>query len=74
MTKVTPDLRVPIPRNLASKYGIHPGDDVRFVRTHGALRIEIRPRSATTSHLTPRERMRFFEAALARERLRTARR
>lgn len=71
MSKVTSKLEVPIPRNLAAKYGIHPGDEVRFVRARGRLKIEIGGRHPT-SHLSPRERMRFFEVALERERRRAA--
>ena len=72
MSKVTPNLEVAIPRRLAAKYGIHPGDAVRFRRSRGRLRIEFGSEDPV-SFLSPRERMRYFEAALAREQRRVAR-
>ena len=71
MTKVTKDLQVAIPTELAERYGIKPGDDVEWREGRDGLRL---------SHAGAREvlpvavRLDLFDRATLREESRSMRR
>ena len=71
MAKVTSKLQVTIPKRLAESYGIAPGDDITFVGAGDAIRV-IPPR-AVAAAIDPKERLRLFDAATARQRQRRRR-
>ena len=67
MSKVTSKLQVTIPKAIADRHGIRPGDQVRFVSAGDAIRIE-RPEAAKPMSVA--ERLRLFDAATRRLRRR----
>lgn len=69
MSKVTRDLQVTIPREIAERYGIAPGDEVEFVADGDTLRVET-PRARSTPLPTPEERLRVFRELIERARAR----
>jgi AbrB family looped-hinge helix DNA binding protein len=67
MSKVTSKLQVTIPKAIADKYRIRPGDEVRWeVREPGPMMV---PEAAARPRLTPEERVALFdeETRLLRE-------
>ena len=70
MSKITSKLQVTIPKALAERYGIQPGDDVRFEDAGEVVRLV--PAGAGTSPrgLDSDARLRLFDAATARQRAR----
>lgn len=74
MSKVTSKLQVTIPKALASRYGIRPGDDIRFEASEEIIRV-VPSRTDTPSGILDREtRLRLFDAATDRQRKREAER
>jgi AbrB family looped-hinge helix DNA binding protein len=71
MSKVTSKLQVTLPKALAEKLGIRPGDEIEWVIAGRTLRII--PGGAATS-LDVDERLELFDAATARQRVRERRR
>ena len=69
MSKVTSKLQVTLPKALADKYGIRPGDEIEWSAAGEALRVEIPRRSEP---LTLAERLRLFDAATERQKRRHA--
>jgi AbrB family looped-hinge helix DNA binding protein len=69
MSKVTSKLQVTIPKAIADRHGVRPGDEVRFVSAGDTIRLE-RPQSAKS--LSVAERLRLFDAATRRQRKRDA--
>ena len=58
MSKVTSKLQVTIPKHVAEKYGIRPGDDVQWlVREPGPMMV---PAGLVRPRLTPEERLALF--------------
>jgi AbrB family looped-hinge helix DNA binding protein len=70
MSKVTSKLQVTIPKAIADRHRIRPGDEIRFVSAGDGIRIE-RPEPAKP--LSVAERLRLFDAATRRQRKRDAR-
>ena len=70
MSKVTKKLQVTLPKALADRYGIRPGDDIRFEGAGEVIRVV--PASADTPHeeLDIEARLRLFDAAAERQRKR----
>jgi AbrB family looped-hinge helix DNA binding protein len=64
MAKVTSRLQVTIPRELAERNGIEPGDEVEVVESEGALRIV----PAKTTPLALEQRVNSFRASMERQR------
>jgi AbrB family looped-hinge helix DNA binding protein len=64
MAKVTSKLQVTIPRELAERNGIRPGDEVDVVDSDGGLRIV----PASTAPLSIQHRMESFRASMERQR------
>lgn len=71
MSKITSKLQVTIPKALAERYGIRPGDEVEF-QAAGAF-IRLVPSRARRPPLDQAERLRLFDEATARQAEREAR-
>ena len=65
MAKVTSKLQVTIPKVLAKKYGIEPGDEVEWSASGDAIRL--RPGQALGKR-TLDQRMEMFDQATSRQR------
>ena len=64
MAKVTSKLQVTLPKALATRYGIAPGDDIAWEAAGDAIRvIPARPRAT----LAPATRLRLFDRATERQ-------
>jgi AbrB family looped-hinge helix DNA binding protein len=70
MAKVTSKLQVTIPKHIADQYGIAPGDDVEFRPAGDYIRMVPPGRRMSVPHLSIAERLRLFDEATARQRLR----
>jgi AbrB family looped-hinge helix DNA binding protein len=69
MSKVTSKLQVTIPKAVAAKYGIRPGDEVDWVAAADCIRVVPR-RAGPRLPLDRAERLRLFDEATARQRRR----
>ena len=69
MAKVTSKLQITIPKRIADEYGIAPGDEVDFQPAGDAIRL-LPAAARPSSRLTTEERLRLFDAATERQRLR----
>ena len=67
MSKVTSKLQVTIPKAIADKYGIKPGDEIEFQAAGDLIRI-IPPGGRGKARLSLEERIRLFDEATARQR------
>jgi AbrB family looped-hinge helix DNA binding protein len=67
MSKVTSKLQVTIPKAIAQRHGVRPGDDVRWISAGDAIRLEP---SGRPKALSIPERLRLFDAATRRLRRR----
>ena len=74
MSKVTSKLQVTVPKVLAQRYGIRPGDEISFEAAGEVIRVVPAGTDARTEGLDVAERLRVFDAASARQRMREARR
>ncbi len=72
MSKVTSKLQVSVPKSLADRYGIRPGDDVEWEAAGEIIRV-IPPRQAV-SERTRHERLAIFDQATERQAQRQTRR
>jgi AbrB family looped-hinge helix DNA binding protein len=63
MSKVTSKLQVTIPKAIADRHRVRPGDEVRWVSAGDAIRIEP---SGPSEVLSVAERLRLFDAATRR--------
>ncbi len=66
MAKVTSKLQVTVPKALAERYGIRPGDEIAWVPADAAIRLV--PRSGPTRAATRDERLALFDEATERQR------
>ena len=71
MSKVTSKLQVTVPKALAERYGIRPGDDIRFEEAGEVIRV-VPAAEEPTKVLNTEARLRLFDAATARQRTREA--
>ncbi len=69
-SKVTSKLQVTIPKALANRYGIRPGDEIGWEASGNILRVI--PPGRGVPKLELAERVRLFEASRARQRRREA--
>jgi AbrB family looped-hinge helix DNA binding protein len=69
MAKVTSKLQVTLPKRIADAYGIAPGDDIEFVEAGDSIRIVLKG-ARQTMELSTAERLRLFDEATERQRLR----
>ena len=67
MSKVTSKLQVTIPKAIAARYGIRPGDDIEFRAAGDSIRV-VPPSVPTTKRLSDEEKRRLFAAAASRQR------
>jgi len=70
MSKVTSKLQVTIPKVVAERYGIHPGDEIQWEPAGEVIRV-IPPRPPSP-RLSLEERLRLFDEATERQRAREA--
>jgi len=68
MAKVTSKLQVTVPKAIADQYGIRPGDEIEWVAAGDAIRVV--PAGRTTQPVDPETRLRLFDAATARQKVR----
>ena len=68
MARVTSKLQVTIPKAVADRYEIEPGAEIVFEPAGDVIRVI--PRRRTVAN--PRDRVKLFERALARQRQREA--
>ena len=72
MSKVTSKLQVTVPKALAERYGIQPGDDIRFEEAGEVMRVVPDAAAKPAQVLNTEARLRLFDAATARQRMREA--
>ncbi len=70
MSKVTSKLQVTIPKALADRYGIRPGDEIEWEAAGTFIRVI--PPGGGRRRLDAAERLGIFDAATARQRTREA--
>ena len=70
MAKITSKLQVTVPRALARRYGIEPGDEVRFEEAGETIRMVPASAGAPSEALDREARLRLFDAATERQRAR----
>lgn len=71
MSKVTSKLQVTLPKALAERYGIHPGDEIEFEPAGDVIRVL--PPGRRAPRLDAAERLRLFDQATERQRARERR-
>ncbi len=63
MPKVTSKLQLTVPKKIADKYGIRPGDELEWIPAGPSIRVELTRRKSKPSHeLTAEERLAIFDA------------
>ncbi len=72
MAKVTSKLQVTIPKAIAERYGIEPGDEIEFEAAGDVIRV-VPPGRRRQARLGLEECLRLFDAATARQREREKR-
>ena len=72
MAKVTGKLQVTVPKALADRYGIRPGDHIRFEEAGEVIRVLPAGAGAPVEGFDTDARLRLFDAATARQRGREA--
>ena len=73
MAKVTSKLQVTVPKLLADRYDIQPGDDLRFEEAGDVIRIVPRSTETPKEGLDLNERLTLFDAATDRQKERETR-
>lgn len=69
MSKVTSKLQVTIPKTLAERYGIRPGDEIEWVPAGDAIRV-VPPGRTRTGEVDVERRLELFDRATIRQRRR----
>jgi AbrB family looped-hinge helix DNA binding protein len=70
MSKVTSKLQVTLPKNLAEKLRIRPGDEIDWDLAGDVLRITPSSRRERSKKSGPEDRLRWFDQATRRQRQR----
>lgn len=70
MAKVTNKLQVTVPKALADRYEIQPGDEIRFEEAGDVIRIVLLSTETSKDGLDVNERMALFDAATERQKKR----
>ena len=65
MAKVTGKLQITIPKALAERFGIHPGDEIEW--NPSGERIWLIPRGTATAVYSVEDRLRFFDQTTQRQ-------
>lgn len=71
MAKVTSKLQVTVPKAVAERYGIRPGDEIEWLASGDMIRVV--PPGKRVKTLSPAERLHRFDLATARQRERNKR-
>jgi AbrB family looped-hinge helix DNA binding protein len=67
MSKVTSKLQLTVPKVIADRYGIKPGDELQWTPSGESIRIELgRGRSQSVPKLTVAEKLEIFDKASQR--------
>ena len=66
MSKVTSKYQVTLPKVIADKYNIHPGDEIEWIAAGDSIRV--RPPAHSQEPLTREERLRLFKDIMDRHR------
>ncbi len=69
MAKVTSKLQVTIPKRIAERFGIAPGDEIEFVAAGDGIRV-VPAGKRVVDTLSVAERLRLFSAASTRQKAR----
>ena len=72
MSKVTSKLQVTLPKALAARYAIRPGDDIRFEGAGEVIRVVPPGAGAPAGSLDVEARLALFDAATKRQEARRA--
>ncbi len=70
MSKVTSKLQITVPKAVAEKYGIQPGDEIEWVPAGDSVRLI--PVGRVSSARSAKERLQLFDQATERQREREA--
>ena len=70
MAKVTKNLQIALPKTLTQRYGIRPGDEIQFEDAGEAIRMVLMRARAGAPALDVGARLRLFDAATDRQRVR----
>jgi AbrB family looped-hinge helix DNA binding protein len=70
MSLVTTKLQVTLPKAIADKYQIRPGDEIEWIEAGDGIRVV--PAKTLPPRLGTRERLRLFDEATSRQREREA--
>jgi AbrB family looped-hinge helix DNA binding protein len=65
MSRVTSKLQVTLPKAIADRFGIRPGDEIEWEPAGDSIRVL--PPSATSVAIDIQERLRIFDAATRRQ-------
>lgn len=68
MAKVTSKLQVTIPKVVADRFGIRPGDSIEWVAAGDSIRVIPTPSTPADAEEVRRARLALFDAATARQR------
>jgi len=71
MAKVTSKLQVTVPKAVADRYGIRPGDEIEWLASGDMIRVI--PPGKQIKPMSPAERLRRFDLATVRQRKRNTR-
>ncbi len=72
MSKVTSKLQVTVPKALADRYGIQPGDNILFEASGDVIRVVPPHADALVAGLGVEARLRLFDGATIRQQARQA--
>jgi AbrB family looped-hinge helix DNA binding protein len=71
MAKVTSKLQVTIPKRIADRYGIRPGDEIDWVEAGDTIRV-LAAHDTSSKPTDTAQRLELFDAATERQRARDA--
>jgi AbrB family looped-hinge helix DNA binding protein len=67
MAKVTSKLQLTVPKAIADRYGIKPGDELEWVPAGDSIRVElVRDKAKAVHQLTTEERLAIFDEGTRR--------
>jgi AbrB family looped-hinge helix DNA binding protein len=69
MAKVTSKLQVTVPKAIAERHGIRPGDEIEWISAGDAIRVET---ASSRKPLSLETRLKMFDESTARQRRRQA--
>jgi bifunctional DNA-binding transcriptional regulator/antitoxin component of YhaV-PrlF toxin-antitoxin module len=70
MAKVTSKLQLTLPKAIAERYKIRPGDDLEWLPAGDSIRVVKRDAAAASDPKTIKERLQLFDHSTARQRKR----